>query len=158
MTTIYETLRDRIYAVLNGVEDVGRVHKEEYWTADKAVFKDTHMVKFGGKDQVRAWWIARVGVTSEAMTKNTQQEEYSFELRAFMSLDQSESTEQIFEVLLDEVKDTFNGLRPNLGVPAIIRDQSPMSIDKTVRHSMIGGILCHFAVLRLSLTVFTRGG
>lgn len=158
MVTIYETLIDRIAAVLGGIDDIGQIHKEEYWTADKEIFKSTHVVDIGGADQVRAWWITRAGIASEAMTAKTQQEDYTFELRAFIGLNQSEHTERTFKILTETVKDTFNALRPDLGIPATVKAQSPMNIEETVRHSNVGAILCHYAVLRLSLTIFTRGG
>lgn len=155
MTTTYETLRDRIYAILNGVTDVGRVHKQERWTVTKEDFISSHVATIDEAEQVRAWWITRVGVTPEVRTGHSQQEDYSFELRAFMGLDDSADTEQTFDTLLDTVKDTFNALRPNLGISATVRAQDPIAIDKAIRHSMVGGILCHYAVLRLDLAIFT---
>jgi len=152
VSTTYETLRDAIYTVLNGITNIGQVHKQKRWSAPKEKFLAAYMATIGGIDQIRAWWISRLATPSEAMTKSSYQRNYAFQLDGFMGLDDSADTEQTFQTLIDTVMDTFDLQRPNLGGAD---HQTPIALER-YDEVMISGYLCHHAVLRLTLVVFSN--
>ena len=152
MSTNYETLRDAIYAVLSGISDIGQVHKQKRWSADKEKFKTAYMATIGAADQIRAWWISRLSTASAAMTKSSYQRDYIFQIEGFMALDDSANTEQTFQTLVDTVMDTLDAQRPNLGGAD---HQEPIALE-AYSEVVIGGYLCHHAILRLTLVKFSN--
>ncbi len=152
MSTNYETLRDAIYTVLSGISNIGQVHKQKRWSADKEVFKAAYMATISGTNQIRAWWISRVATSSATMTRKFYQRDYVFQLEGYMGLDDSANTEQTFQTLIDTVMDTLDIQRPNLGGA---NHQEPVILE-AYSEVVIGGYLCHHAVLRLTLVKFSN--
>jgi len=152
MTTNYETFRDAIHTVLSGISDIGQVHKQKRWSADKEGFKAAYMATIGGTDQIRAWWISRLSTASVTMTRKSYQRDYIFQLEGFMGLDDSANTEQTFQTLVDTVMDALDAQRPDLGGAD---HQEPIALE-AYSEVVIGGYLCHHAVLRLTLVKFSN--
>lgn len=152
MTTTYETLRDAIYTVVSGISNIGQVHKQKRWSADKEKFKAAYMATIGATDQIRAWWISRINTPSATMTRKSYQRDYVFQIEGFMGLDDSADTEQTFQTLVDTVMDTLDTQRPNLGGA----DHQEPAILEAYSEVVIGGYLCHHAVLRLTLVKFSQ--
>lgn len=153
MTTTYETFRDAIHGVLDGVAGIGNVHKQKRWSADPETFNTAYKATVGGVDQIRAWWISRASTPAALpMTKRSTQRDYVFELEGFMGLDDSADTEQTFQTLVDTVMDALDAERPGLGGA----DHQEPVILELYDEVMLSEYLCHYARLRLTLVKFSN--
>jgi len=137
-------IRAAIAAWLMRVEDVGQVHEFERYAKDDKAFRQLYTQADGS---LQGWHIRRVGRSQGSVFDEVRT---TWELRAFRALADGESSELVFDDLLDRVIAEYRK-DPTLGGvvfwPTNDDAWAPELVDSGP--AMFGGVLCHCAKLRL---------
>lgn len=119
---------------IGNVYDYVRWYKD--WPAMLSLFKVT-----SPSTQIRFWDISRVSTSETNKVSKENDRSYTFRIRGFMSLDDSDETEKTFQLLLEEVCTKFRN-KPTFGSTVV--NVQPVQINN-VSHAMVGDVLCHMA-------------
>jgi len=135
--TTYRALGDWLTAQLATIPDIGLVHPYERLTVEP----DLASGVFGDPQALRAWTLTRESVQQERYVGLEQRGQERLVLRGFLSVDDSQASELVFQALLEDVAAL---LRPVHTVGVFDR-VGPLQIEQ-VAHSRVGQThLCHFA-------------
>ncbi len=148
------TIRAQIYAILNGLTDIGKVYDYERWAADWNVFINLFKATVGGVDQIRGWEISRRSVKEEKIVlgigASTNEITHGFLIRGYMGINDASATEKTFNALIEAIAAVF---RSNKKLNNTARDHDFIQAE-VIDTRMFGGVLCHYA--ELSLTAYQR--
>ncbi len=149
MATIYEGIRDAVYTAVNGIANIGNVYKQKKFARDNEEIQKAFKVTIGGKAQLRGWEISRA--TTLPVTGSfgkVRSRRYDFVITGYMTLQDSASTEQTFQILADTVADTLDALNwsdPTLSTTGVYT--SGPCAGPALDEVSFGGRLCHRAVI-----------
>lgn len=140
-------IRAQIYAILNGITNIGKVHDYERWAKTWGEF--ILLFKSIPHNQIRGWEIGRKApITKDKDGIRT----HTYFIRGYMAVDDSAATEKTFSTLLDTVVDTCED-NPKLN-GAANGSETPSVDALDVR--TFDGVRCHFA--ELTFTVYEYVG
>lgn len=142
-------IRDAIAARLSTVTDIGRVHTYERYASNKTAFR----AFYEHNGQIRGWFIRRL--RTRAIGDNEIDafgfDYHTWQLRGFMSLDDSAATEVTFDTLIEAVRTAFRADPTLGGVVASLQQGAEVGIQVAETGPvMLAGVLCH--ACRLELT------
>lgn len=145
-------IRQRIFIILSGVTDIGKVYSYDRWALDPGVFIQGFKSASGGKHQLRGWDMRRQrGIASyDDNAEETTAHEYL--LRGYMSADAG--SEQVFNALIEAVRTAF---RFDFTLGGICESAGPVSAE-VIEMRDFGAVVCHYCELRLPVTeVISQG-
>ncbi len=150
----YSDLRDALVARINTVANIGLVHNRERYSSNWTDYLAQFASTISSQKQVRGWWVTWDGIPAaweDGSAFGRIAEQYVFTVRGVQGMDDSANTEGTFGDLIEAVK-------------AAIRNQASLSVAGVESYSIIvtvptlelrqfGSVLCHYAELRVVLTV-----
>lgn len=142
-------IRDAIAATLNAVNDVGKVYTYERYADHKSAFEALY--KYNG--QIRGWFIRRVRTreTGDGEIDGFGFEYHRWQIRGFMSLQDSTQSELVFDALIEDVRAAFRADHTLGGAVSSLQDGAETSIQVVDSGPVIlGGTLCHSCRLELT--------
>lgn len=135
--TTYRSLGDWLVARLQTIPDIGLVHPYERLIVEPDVAPGV----FGSTQQVRAWTLTRLSILPERLPGITQREQERLILRGYLSVDDTQASELVFQDLLEAVA---AALRP-VHTVGIFDRVGPLTIEQ-IGHVRLGQThLCHAA-------------
>lgn len=146
--------RAALYAILQTVPGIGVVHAYERMAADLSKLKQLYFSP--AHQQIRGWFIRRVSVRETGILIPAYLEVVEWQIRGFMALDDSASTELVMDDLIEVVRDTLRGNQTlnatvlKLGLLGAKTDRGLQLQD--FGPYLFGGVLCHGAKLSLVTT------
>lgn len=145
-----DDIRNAIAAIIRSVPNTGQVHAFERYAKDRS-----DMLKFYQTgNQILGWNIRRVRTLERSDYLGAWTRDYRWEIRGYMSLDDSEKTELQFDNLIDSIcaafraDDTLGGLVDT----CIIGNEAGIQLPESYP-VMFAGVLCHSAKLALNTRV-----
>jgi len=154
MSTVSD-IRDAIKDIMDGIEHIGQVHSYERYAKRSADFKVFY--KDPDWDQIRGWHIRRTATAVTADTMDSDEEEYTFEIKGYMSLSDDNESERVFDELIESIRHTFIQHNTLNNTVETCRTPSQAGIQVVATgHVMLVGVLCHEAVLSLNCLVDTE--
>lgn len=139
-------IRTEIYNILSGVASIGKVYDYERWTKDWKAFIDLFKDSTG---KILGWEISRGKAGEEKITigigNNEDERAHTYIIRGYMAIDDSEATEKTFNALIEAAATAFRAKR-TLNESA--EDNQGLQCD-VIDARTFGGVLCHYAELRL---------
>jgi hypothetical protein len=149
-TTILGAIKTKLEAVTGITGGAGKVYDYQRlsteWNHFLGLFKTT-----GSK--IHGWIITRVSTDEQLMTNYQSRRVFTFLLRGYMSVDDSEESEKDFQDIVENICTDFRK-DMDLGIGSTIEpgdDEHTNGIGvvqvKTVEARKFGAVLCHFAEL-----------
>lgn len=148
----YMEIRDDIKAKLAAIEDIGIVHGYSRFTVDWSRyilhFKDA------ASGRIKGWEISRRGAPEHLAGAFFRH--HQFVLRGFLGFQDSAATDEIFQVLIEDVCDAFRTASPPAGAMWLYQngdspEQSPVQVQ-VIEERMFGAVLCHYCEIILTVT------
>ena len=124
--------RALIYAVVNGVSNVGQVHDYERWANDWTTFLDRFKTTSSGSSVIRGWTIGCAGWTQDHSMRT-----YMYKVRGYFGMDDSAASEKTAIAVVDAVCQALN--------TADDFDDNELAELTTFELRMFGSVLCHCA-------------
>jgi hypothetical protein len=124
--------RALVYAVVNGVSNVGQVHDYERWANDWTTFLDRFKATISSVSVIRGWTITCAGWTQDHAMRV-----YTYKVRGYFGLDDSAASEKAAMLIVDavcqalDISDDF--------------DEGEMAELTAFEPRMFGTTLCHYA-------------
>lgn len=152
--------RAALLATLQAVPQIGVVHAYERTASNLAQMKALYYSP--AHDQIRGWFIRRVRVRETGILQPKYLEVTDWQIRGFMSIDDSIGSELVMDSLIEDVRyqlrwnNKLNGTVLKLGLLQSGADRGLQMED--FGPYMFGGVLCHGVRLALTTTkelVFT---
>lgn len=143
----FDVLRSAIVATLQGVEGIGQVHNYERFAKSEKDFKTLYATAEANEQRILGWHVRRVGFRQSQFNGRVQYVT-KWRIAGFMSLQDVDATELMFDQLIDKITEAFNGQLWQLNNFSS-EDENGIQLDEAVP-VMFAGVLCHSA--RLSLT------
>lgn len=140
-----DPIRAAIVSILESVEEIGRVHAYERYAP-----QGQGMVKhYEWRGQIRGWFVRRVKVSEQANGK-AGYETATWRIGGYLSLSDEAQSEVVFDELVERIRDQFRAHPTLRGTVASTRSEDAAGIQvDNMLSVMMGGVLCHAAVLRL---------
>jgi hypothetical protein len=145
-----DDIRNAIAGVISSVPDVGQVHTFERYAKDRSDMQKFYQTG----TQILGWHIRRVRTTEDSPYLQRWSRVYRWEIRGYLSLDDSEQTELQFDNLVEDIcvafraDDTLSGLVDT----CIIGKEAGIQVLESYP-VMFAGVLCHSAKLALNTRV-----
>jgi len=140
------TIREKIKAILDGVDGVGRVHSFERYGRHLIDLKKL----YAQDDAVLGFYIRRVGFRRRKTSENTIEVVTRWQIRGFASLVDEDETGIAFDELIDSLVAAFD-LDETIGgavVTTVTDAQAGLQLEDA-GPAMFCGHLCHSAELAL---------
>lgn len=134
------TLRASIKNILTSVPGAGQVHDYERWAADMAQF--IAFFRDPVSKKVFGWEITRAAVPRIERIGNRFKVTHSYLVKGYYGLKDAEATEKIFNTVVDAMLLQLLG-----GIPGT--EGTPLPRVDLIQPRMFGGVLCHYAEIRL---------
>lgn len=143
----FDDLRGAIIATLQGVEGIGQVHQFERFAKAEKDFKALYATSEANEQRILGWHVRRVGF--KQFQHNTRKQFITkWRITGFMSLQDADATELMFDQLINKITDAFDGIQWQLNNFSS-DDENGIQLDEAVP-VMFASVLCHSA--KLSLT------
>lgn len=152
--------REALRQLLSDVTGIGRVHSYERYVRDEAKFRalftyEPEHIDIGcdapmGK-HVRGWWLRNTRIVERELGVARLLDQYDWQIRGFLSLQDDVATELIFDDLVERLRDAYRA-NPTLGGinTAETADTNEFGIQKLDASPVLFcGVLCHSATLQL---------
>ncbi|MES9925993.1 MAG: hypothetical protein ABW152_18080 [Candidatus Thiodiazotropha endolucinida] len=145
-----DDIRNAIAAVISSVPNTGQVHTFERYAKDRSDMKKLYQMG----NQIIGWNIRRVRTTEDSPAMGRWIRVYRWEIRGYLSLDDSEETELQFDNTVEAIctviraDDTLGGLVDS----CIIGKEAGIQVLESYP-VMFAGVLCHSAKLALNTRV-----
>jgi len=138
-------IRDYLKTLLSGVAGIGVVHDYERWAANW-----TDLLSYYQKNgKLNGWAITRRSTAAEWVAEPLVERTHTFEITGIYSLKDTDASEKTFQDLIEAI-DAAVRFDHTLGGNCLVAE--PLQVE-TVEARMFGSILCHVAVLQLSVVV-----
>lgn len=150
----HAVIRDALRALIAAVPNVGQVHNRERYVREEGKFRQLYLyTPAGGSEQIRGWWLRRVGTQERTLGVGRNLEVHTWQVRGYMSLNDTDASEVVFDGLIEAMRNAVRA-DPTLGG---VCEQSPLqdgdgSDGLQVVDSapvLFCGVLCHSALLEL---------
>lgn len=139
-------IRAQIYAIVNGITDIGMVYDYERWDADWTTFINLFKTTISGTDQIRGWEISRRACPESLQTLGEVDRPQNYIIRGYMGLNDAAATEKTFNTLIEAIA---AALRSNLTLNHVANLGHDYLQVERIEARMFGGVLCHYAELGL---------
>lgn len=139
-------IRQQIFTKLTSVPGIGKTYDYERWSVDWnkfiALFKDP------ASGRILGWEIGRTAVPAEYISNIEEERQHQFVIRGYMSVNDADATEKLFNALIENISDTF---RSDLDLGGACMQVSAISAT-TIDTRTFGSVLCHYCELHLTAT------
>jgi len=148
------TIRAAIKTAIEAATNEGQVHDYERWMDDWAGLLTLFKSTIDGVDQIRGWTITleRMGQELIGMqgggAADTVLVTYSYRIRGFMSVDDSEATEKTFVALALSLCEQLEAAAGLTG--AVLEREEPVVAECRIDYAMLAGVLCHRAEIMIN--------
>lgn len=150
MSTLDE-IRTAIKAKMDAVSGVGQVHGYERYAKEASKFSVFY--KDETTERILGWHVRRISTRELFVDTGRWTIFHGWRIRGYMSLDDADATEQLFDMKIEELRDAFRD-DDDLGGLAYscIDPQSSQAGLQLLDHSpvLLAGVLCHKAELALT--------
>ncbi|MFE8644128.1 hypothetical protein ACFX58_03475 [Sphingomonas sp. NCPPB 2930] len=147
-----DTIRAALFAVLQSVPDIGRVHDRERYAKDEKAFRTLYLHDLAdGTQQLRGWWLRRASTLERSTAIGREINVHTWQVRGYLALADEAATEHTFDALVEAFRDlvrqdpTLGGvcaagpLADDAGTDGVqVNDAGPV---------LFCGVLCHSALL-----------
>lgn len=142
----YETILAKIKSEIEEITDIGVVHDYQRYSKDWTTFLSLY--RPNGETYIRGWDITR-NATAEIYddVNTTSRRTYSFLIRGWAQLDDSNTSEKTFQGLLEDICDKFRG-QLKLDNTANLAGAVQIIL---VEQRQLGSVLCHYAEMTLEI-------
>jgi len=144
-------VQDAIVANVSGVTDIGQVHDYERYAKGQSDMRGFYEATISGVKQIRGWHLVKLNDRTLNVSLGADDVRTEWELRGFMSLDDSTASEKVFLALIEAIRKAMRA-DPDLGNVANTHDaesdQAGWQIPE-INKVMFAGVLCHHARMRL---------
>jgi hypothetical protein len=149
-----DTIRAALLDLVKAVPDIGQVHDRERYIREESKFRQLYLVsKAGEEPQLRGWWLRRARTQESSLGIGRNVEVHTWHLRGYLALVDNSSTEILFDILIERLRDAFRA-DPTLGG---VCEQSPLADGNNTDGLQLlesgpvlfCGVLCHSALLEL---------
>lgn len=135
MTTTVD-IRNAIVAKLNAIVGIGKVHGYERFAVQQSKLKEL----FEYRSRILGWVVRRSGLKKNSIADAVFKVRSNWEINGYMSLDDADETEILFDALIDLVQLTLSN-DPTFGG---IADHVPdYELKVSTEPVMFCGVLCH---------------
>lgn len=139
-------IRTAIVTRMESISDIGVVQPYERYAKDLNRLRDL----YAWQNQVRGWFVRRAGWRETCQEGELRTIDNRWQIRGYMSLDDSEETELVFDALVHTIHEAFRSDETLGGiVDSLWTDQVAGVQGDDIGPVMFAGVLCHGA--RLSL-------
>ena len=146
-------IRQKIFEIIAGEPDLidpshrsatlGVIHKYERWSVDWAKF--LAFFKDPASGRIFGWEIRRNSMQAIKLSALEEQDSHGYLIKGYLGVQDTEQTEILFNAAIEELRALF---RYNHTLDGVCHEAGPVSIE-TIDERMFGGVLCHYAELRL---------
>lgn len=144
----YATTLAAIKTLMESVTNIGNVFDYVRWNKDWPITLSLIKVATPAPAHIRFWDISRKSTPEEEKTSRTNLRLHTFQIRGFISLDDSTATEKTLQNLVEDVATMFRN-KPTLNGTALIA--APLQINNT-GHAMVGDVLCNMVDTSIKIT------
>jgi hypothetical protein len=145
-------IRDAIKAKMLTVDHVGVVHTFERYASNLSDLAPLYI----SEGKILGWYIRLVNTNRQSNMNGRLQITHTWQIRGFMSLDDSAASELAFDSLVEQLQDAFaadENLGGLLSAGTVIEEDATAGLQRDdAGPVMFSGVLCHAVKLRL----FTR--
>lgn len=144
-------IKDALQALLESVTGIGLVHDYVRRINNDADLRALGVVG-GGTGVINLWMHSQIGFTQPLLTTMEKEVQRVWMIRGYYSLSDGNQSEYTFQALVENIA---NGIGADIqlgGACEYIRElvsQVPSDIPHVLLPSSDGGVLCHFADLRM---------
>ena len=152
MSMTHRQIRTVLADMVSGIAGIGTVHEYERWSKRTELLRDFYGYTPAGESvaQVRGWYIHRVNEADIVGASFCQTRNDAWEIRGFMSLDDANESELVFDDLVDSISTRFFDNDPVLpGLRIVDSEQGQRARLVQLQPVMFAGVLCHSAVIAL---------
>lgn len=151
-----ETHRAAIVALLGTVPEVGRVHAFQRFAREENAFRAHYLHTLpNGAQQLRGWQVSNAAVRERELGVGRWFNEFEWDVRGYLALDDAEQTEITFDSLVEEFRTRFRADPTMGGVSAAERLDIDDGVQKlSAGHVLFCSVLCHTAQLKLRTTEY----
>ncbi len=172
----YGEIGEAIASVVAGVAGAGRVHAYQRWAAEPGRYLDLFRCEAGGGvDQIRGWVLTREKAHEEAASLGANapggfapagvgRRTHTFLLFGIMGAEDAVASEVAFQDAIEEICDRFRDdavlrLLDSAGAPRVrsLERLRPPQVD-VIELRTFGGVLCHYAEIRIQAIERIRRG
>jgi hypothetical protein len=143
MSSTYLTIIQEIANLLATVPNVGAVHQWQRYLKAKEEQQEAFVDP--AQEKICTWTIARESFTDEQSCTQTNTQRSLYVLRGYMSVNDSEHSEHLFQVLIDEIIDKF---RPQTTLNDNVETTEPLQA-RLIGYGEYCGVFCHVAELTM---------
>ncbi|MEW8522553.1 MAG: hypothetical protein AB2552_05820 [Candidatus Thiodiazotropha endolucinida] len=145
-----DDIRNAIAAVIRSVPNTGQVHTFERYANDRSDMKAFYQTG----TQLLGWNIRRVRTLERSDYLGDWMRSYRWEIRGYLSIDDSEMTELQFDRLIEAICDAFRADDKLGGLvdTCIIGNEAGIQVLESYP-VMFAGVLCHSAKLALNTRI-----
>jgi len=147
MTTLAD-IRTAIVSKIETVPNVGKVYSYQRFAKNEKDFKALYM----SNNRILGWNVSRSGKREQSPYMGRTIITNVWDIRGFMSLDDADETELLFDNSIEEICDAFrNDISLGGVVQTVILDDGTAALQLTEsNHVLFCGVLCHTATLKLN--------
>jgi hypothetical protein len=143
----HQQIRDALVARLNSVPGIGRVHGFERYASEQKPMRDLYLAE----GRILGWHVRRGARRAVRVADASYQVQTDWKIRGFLSLDDADQSELIFDGLLDACISALSA-DPTLGGLVADNTTERAAGAQLVEAGpvMLAGVLCHGAMLELT--------
>lgn len=144
--------RTAVYNAVNGVSDKGVAYDYERWAAEWGKFLGLFKTTVGGTDQIRGWEVCYRGFSVETPPRTfgkARQRTHRFQVKGYMSIDDSAETEKTFTALAEAVANAIDGDSVLHGDSFLETGDAQIA---TAEPRFFNDVLCHYAEINVTVS------
>lgn len=149
-----DQIRAAIKTRIESVPAVGVVHDYERFAAEQAKFREFYLYGVVPNQRVTGWHIRRAATREIYIDVNRWVIYHDWRIRGFMSINDADGTEKIFDNLIEAVRDAFRASPMLTAEPdhsEVVTDEERAGVQVPDSGPvMFSGVLCHGARLELT--------
>lgn len=155
MSSNYLAILADIKAKLLGITDIGVVHDYYRFNTDPGKFITLFAyTPTGGSKQVRGWELTRISAPEKRKSIGLIDKIHKFRAAGYMSLKDADATDKTFQVLVDNVCETFRTAASGVSAWDYIDADNPGAPPvqaNIIEVREFGGVLCHYAEIDITV-------
>ncbi|MEW8494240.1 MAG: hypothetical protein AB2604_10580 [Candidatus Thiodiazotropha taylori] len=146
-----DDIRNAIVSNLETIAGIGNVHAFERYAKSQSVMKTLY--KYGNR--LLGWNVRRVTTSERSEALGRWIRVYRWEIKGYLSLDDSEKSEIVFDNLIEEICSVFRADDTLGGVvdTCIVNNEAGIQVSESYP-VLFAGVLCHSARLALNTRIY----
>lgn len=144
----YADLRDPLVALVEGVQDVGKVHGRERWSDTWPGFLKHFKTSVDDKDRIRGWMVSRVRkvqVPGGADRQGAVDYNNEFLIRGILGFNDADNSDADMQTLVDAIIAVLNADKNLSGATNVQKNMSGPASCRIIEPRMFGSVMCHYA-------------